>query len=99
MGKGDDVLVSRGGSIPLDLPVIGREFPIYVCVPEDEIEGVIRACPKEKVDDLVFMAEGNIELLLKKYALCGNDNTQAVINFKVSGDIMYLCSTCLYVCP
>jgi hypothetical protein len=24
-------------------------------VPEDEVEGIIRKCPKEKVDDLVFV--------------------------------------------
>lgn len=85
MGKGEDVIVTRGGAIPLELPEVGGKFPIYVCVKEDNVEEVIRSCPKEKVDDLVFMQEGCIETLLKKYALCGNDNTQAVINFKVVG--------------
>eukprot|EP00281_Chroomonas_sp_CCMP1168_P030082 CAMPEP_0206244066 /NCGR_PEP_ID=MMETSP0047_2-20121206/17950_1 /ASSEMBLY_ACC=CAM_ASM_000192 /TAXON_ID=195065 /ORGANISM="Chroomonas mesostigmatica_cf, Strain CCMP1168" /LENGTH=374 /DNA_ID=CAMNT_0053669243 /DNA_START=125 /DNA_END=1249 /DNA_ORIENTATION=+ len=83
MGKGEDRIITRGGSIPLELPDVGTEFPVYVCVKEDDVEEVIRSCPKEKVDDLVFMQEGNIELLLKKYGLCGNENTQATINFKV----------------
>lgn len=48
-----------------------------------QVESVIRSCPKNKVDDMVFVCEGNIEMLLKKYGLCGNDNTQAVLNFKI----------------
>lgn len=83
MGKGEDVIITRGGQIPLVLPEVGAEFPVYVCVREDDVEEVIRSCPKEKVDDLVFVQEGNMELLLKKYGLCGNDNTQAILNFNV----------------
>lgn len=32
---------------------------------------------------MVFLCEGNIESVLKKYGLCGNENTQAVLNFKI----------------
>ena len=81
-GGGEDLTVRRGESIPLEWK--GQtSFPIYICVPEDELEGIIRACPKEKVDDLVFISTGNIELLLKKYSLCGNDNTQIVPYFTI----------------
>jgi hypothetical protein len=48
-----------------------------------QVESIIRACPKNKVDDMVFLCEGNIEPVLKKYGLCGNENTQAVLNFKI----------------
>lgn len=30
-------------------------FPVYVCVPEWEVEAVIQATPKERKADLVFM--------------------------------------------
>eukprot|EP00282_Hemiselmis_andersenii_P035475 CAMPEP_0169443170 /NCGR_PEP_ID=MMETSP1042-20121227/9215_1 /TAXON_ID=464988 /ORGANISM="Hemiselmis andersenii, Strain CCMP1180" /LENGTH=376 /DNA_ID=CAMNT_0009554385 /DNA_START=57 /DNA_END=1187 /DNA_ORIENTATION=- len=82
-GMGEDIVVGRGGDIPIEMPNVGVEFPVYVCVPEDEVESVIRSCPKEKVDDLVFVQGGNIEMLLKKYGLCGNENTQAVLNFNI----------------
>ncbi len=29
-----------------------------VCVPNDDVEGVIKACPKDKLDDLVFVQVG-----------------------------------------
>ena len=85
LGKGDDVFVGRGGSIPMELYDVVKSFPIYVstslaepwivmtrlcwgnistsiaavlaqvCVPNDEVEGVIKSCPKDKLDDLVFV--------------------------------------------
>jgi len=74
-GSGEDVMLGRGGMIPPEVDG-NRDFPIYVCVPNDEVENIIRSCPVEKLDDLVFMQSGMLEPVLKKYALCGNDNTQ-----------------------
>jgi hypothetical protein len=46
-------------------------FPIYVCVPEWEVEGLIQACPKERRADLVFMQTACIEGLLKRCEFVG----------------------------
>jgi len=83
-GGGEDQTVVRGEAIPTELNG-ETNFPVYVCVPEDEVEGVIRACHKDKVDDLVFCQQGNIEQILKKYGLCGNENTQIVPYFSIYG--------------
>lgn len=83
LGKGDDVFVERGGSIPMELDDGVTSFPIYVCVPNDDVEGVIKSCPKDKLDDLVFVQNGMMEPLLKKYALCSVDQTQATLFFTV----------------
>jgi len=79
-GGGDDVVVGRGGKIPETHEGLDS-FPIYVCVPNSELEGVIRSCPSSKLDDLVFVQDGMIEPILKKYALCGNENTQMLPYF------------------
>jgi len=81
-GSGEDLTLRRGEEIPMEWKE-QTSFPIFVCVPEDELEGIVRSCPKEKLGDLVFVSTGNIEPLLKKYALCGNDNTQVVPYFTV----------------
>ncbi|KAJ1488852.1 hypothetical protein T484DRAFT_1782187 [Baffinella frigidus] len=82
-GNSGDVIVKRGDAIPEELADGVTDFPLYVCVPEHEVEAVIKACPQSKLDDLVFCQKGNIELLLKKYALCGNDNTQMLPYFSI----------------
>jgi len=43
-----------------------KHFPIYVCVPEEEVAAVIDSCPEEKREDLVFMSSGCLEPLLKR---------------------------------
>ena len=60
-----------------------REFPIYVCVPENEVASVIDSCPPEKREDLVFLQSGCLEPLLKSRGLCRNDQTQATLFFSV----------------
>lgn len=56
-----------------------KEFPIYVCVPEDEVESVIDACPDDKREDLVFLQSGCLEPLLKSKGLCRSEQTQATL--------------------
>lgn len=60
-----------------------KNFPIYVCVPEEEVAGVIDSCPEEKREDLVFMASGCLEPLLKTRGLCRDWQTQATLFFSV----------------
>ena len=79
-GGGDDGVVGRGGQIP-EMHEGLESFPVYVCVPTSELENVIRSCPQSKLDDLVFVQDGMIEPILKKYALCGNENTQMLPYF------------------
>lgn len=59
------------------------EFPIYVCVPEDEVAAVIDSCPPEKREDLVFMQNGCLEPLLKSRGLCRGEQTQATLYFHI----------------
>ena len=60
-----------------------KHFPIYVCVPEEEVAAVIDSCPEEKREDLVFMASGCLEPLLKSRGLCRDWQTQATLYFSV----------------
>ncbi|CAN0215170.1 unnamed protein product [Ascophyllum nodosum] len=93
MGMGEDMMLGRGEGIPEDIPgsSVGegddggmvREFPIYVCVPENEVASVIDSCPPEKREDLVFLQSGCLEPLLKSRGLCRNDQTQATLFFSV----------------
>ncbi len=76
-----DVLVGRGEALPSVLYGRGKgeayeEFPIYVCVPEWEVEEVILACPKERWADLVFMQTACMEPLLTRYGLRHQKTTQ-----------------------
>ena len=63
---------------------MSASFPIYVCVPEWEVEGVILSTPKERRADLVFMQTACLENLLKRYGLCGKKQTQCCPYFGVS---------------
>ena len=60
-----------------------KHFPIYVCVPEEEVADVIDSCPEEKREDLVFMSSGCLEPLLKSRGLCRGEQTQATLFFSV----------------
>ncbi|CAM9307511.1 unnamed protein product, partial [Ectocarpus fasciculatus] len=60
-----------------------QNFPIYVCVPEEEVAAVIDSCPDEKKEDLVFMSSGCLEPLLKARGMCRGEQTQATLYFSV----------------
>lgn len=60
-----------------------KHFPIYVCVPEEEVAAVIDSCPDEKREDLVFMSSGCLEPLLKARGMCRGEQTQATLYFTV----------------
>lgn len=76
-GDGSDVVVLRGECIPDDAP-----GPVYLCTRNDELEGIIQQCPASKREDLVFMQNGMLEPLQRKYGL--TENTRANIYFAVS---------------
>ena len=54
-----------------------------MCVPEEEVAAVIDSCPEGKREDLVFMASGCLEPLLKSRGLCRDWQTQATLYFTV----------------
>lgn len=60
-----------------------QNFPIYVCVPEEEVAAVIDSCPDNKKEDLVFMSSGCLEPLLKSRGMCRGEQTQATLYFSV----------------
>lgn len=44
---GEDIVVGRGDAIPEEMKEVGVDFPIYVCVPEDEVwrdSAISRVC-------------------------------------------------------
>ena len=43
MGNGDDVLVKRGESVPIDFP-----GPVLVCTRNDDLEAVLESTPKSR---------------------------------------------------
>lgn len=69
-GEGRDTIIGRGDTIPAD-----GTGPIYVCTRAEDLEAVITACPKGRRDDLVFLQNGMLEPILRKYSLV--DNTRA----------------------
>ncbi|CAN0259526.1 unnamed protein product [Ectocarpus sp. 12 AP-2014] len=94
MGMGEDVVLGRGEAIPDSLPCSSgrgeggetamlQNFPIYVCVPEEEVAALIDSCPDDKKEDLVFMSSGCLEPLLKSRGMCRGEQTQATLYFSV----------------
>lgn len=66
--EGDDVYLKRGEAIP------DGKGPIYICTRASELDGIISACPEHRREDLVFMQNGYLENLLRKFGL--DKNTQ-----------------------
>ncbi|KNA10710.1 hypothetical protein SOVF_141800 [Spinacia oleracea] len=56
MGNGDDLLIKRGDSVPLDF-----DGPILVCTRNDDLEGVLQLTPQSRWTDLVFFQNGMLE--------------------------------------
>ncbi|KAL2462223.1 hypothetical protein Adt_45643 [Abeliophyllum distichum] len=56
MGNGDDVVIKRGESVPLDFP-----GPILVCTRNDDLEAVLDSTPQSRWSDLVFFQNGMLE--------------------------------------
>lgn len=72
LGKGDDVVLSRGDSIPKD-----TRGPIYLCVRNDDLAGIIDACPEDRKEDLVFMQNGMLEDFWKRHGVLTGPGTPA----------------------
>ncbi|XP_061354369.1 uncharacterized protein LOC133298997 [Gastrolobium bilobum] len=77
MGTGQDLLVRRGESVPLDF-----EGPIYVCTRNDDLESVLHSTPPSRWKDLVFFQNGMLEPWLQSKGL--NDADQVLAYFAVS---------------
>mmetsp|Transcript_7602 Transcript_7602/g.20193 ORF Transcript_7602/g.20193 Transcript_7602/m.20193 type:complete len:371 (+) Transcript_7602:58-1170(+) len=71
-----DIVVRRGEPVPQ------REGPIYICTRNDDLEAVIEATPQEKRGDLVFLQNGMLDPLLRKYGLM--DNSRVNVYFAVA---------------
>ncbi|KAK1861882.1 hypothetical protein I4F81_004461 [Pyropia yezoensis] len=69
-GEGRDTIIGRGDSIPTE-----GDGPIYVCTRAEDLEAIIAACPESRRDDLVFLQNGMLEPILRKYSLV--ENTRA----------------------
>lgn len=72
---GPVTLVRRGQPIP-DQP-----GPVVVCTRNDDLQGVIDACPAARRADLVFVQNGLIEDLLREQGLA--ENTLGLLYFAV----------------
>ncbi|KAI3463492.1 hypothetical protein Pfo_020155 [Paulownia fortunei] len=77
MGSGDDVLVKRGESVPLDFA-----GPILVCTRNDDLDAVLDSTPKSRWSDLVFFQNGMLEPWFQSKGL--GDADQVLAYFAVS---------------
>lgn len=76
MGSGTDVIVQRGEVIS------GPQGPIVVCTRNDDLEGIVKATPVERREDLVFIQNGMLQSWLDSQGL--GDNTQVLVYFAVA---------------
>ncbi|KMT03790.1 hypothetical protein BVRB_8g189350 [Beta vulgaris subsp. vulgaris] len=77
MGNGDDLLIKRGESVPLDFP-----GPILVCTRNDDLEAVLQVTPQARWSDLVFFQNGMLEPWFREKGL--GDPDQVLAYFAVS---------------
>ncbi|GBG84846.1 hypothetical protein CBR_g39222 [Chara braunii] len=77
MGKGDDVVVRRGGMISPD-----GQGPILVCTRNADLDAVVEATPPSRREDLVFFQNGMIEPWLASKGL--EKNTVVLVYFAVA---------------
>ncbi|GMH14133.1 hypothetical protein Nepgr_015974 [Nepenthes gracilis] len=77
MGNGDDLLVKRGESVPLDFA-----GPILVCTRNDDLDAVLQATPQSRWNDLVFFQNGMLEPWFNDKGL--GDADQVLAYFAVS---------------
>ncbi|KAK7389468.1 hypothetical protein VNO78_24542 [Psophocarpus tetragonolobus] len=77
MGSGQDLLVCRGESVPLNF-----DGPIFVCTRNDDLESVLQSTPPSRWADLVFFQNGMMEPWLESKGL--EDANQVLAYFAVS---------------
>ncbi|XP_059641292.1 uncharacterized protein LOC132283370 [Cornus florida] len=77
MGNGQDLLVKRGESVPLDF-----SGPIFVCTRNDDLEAVLQSTPHSRWKDLVFFQNGMLEPWFHSKGL--GDAEQVLAYFAVS---------------
>mmetsp|Transcript_6050 Transcript_6050/g.10752 ORF Transcript_6050/g.10752 Transcript_6050/m.10752 type:complete len:342 (-) Transcript_6050:1650-2675(-) len=67
LGNEQDLVLKRGDSIPKDHP-----GPIYICTRNSDLASIIESCPDEKRKDLIFLQNGMLDPLLRRYDLTSN---------------------------
>ncbi|XP_027344715.1 uncharacterized protein LOC113857150 isoform X2 [Abrus precatorius] len=77
MGTGQDLLVRRGESVPLNF-----EGPIFVCTRNDDLDSVLQSTPPSRWTDLVFFQNGMLEPWFESKGL--SDANQVLAYFAVS---------------
>lgn len=77
IGNGQDFLVKRGESVPLDF-----EGPILVCTRNDDLDAVLEATPPSRWNDLVFFQNGMLEPWFQSKGL--GDANQVLAYFAIS---------------
>ncbi|KAK7349087.1 hypothetical protein VNO77_06168 [Canavalia gladiata] len=77
MGSGQDLIVRRGESVPLDF-----QGPILVCTRNDDLQSVLQSTPPSRWNDLVFFQNGMLEPWLESKGL--SDANQVLAYFAVS---------------
>ncbi|XP_038896695.1 uncharacterized protein LOC120084958 isoform X1 [Benincasa hispida] len=77
MGNGEDFLVKRGESVPLDF-----SGPILVCTRNDDLEAVLEATPRSRWNDLVFFQNGMLDPWYESKGL--DDANQVLAYFAIS---------------
>jgi hypothetical protein len=85
MGMGDDVVLTPGQALPLELGG-NAEYPIYITVPPNQLQSFLSNLSddyKNRWEDFVFfsggLSYGNIEDILKENGLCRDTMTQAIM--------------------
>ncbi|XP_076893597.1 uncharacterized protein LOC143545632 [Bidens hawaiensis] len=78
LGAGDDSMVKRGESVPVDFP-----GPILVCTRNDDLDAVLQLTPHSRWNaDLVFFQNGMLEPWLQSKGL--DDANQVLAYFAIS---------------
>ncbi|KAJ1425713.1 hypothetical protein SESBI_10785 [Sesbania bispinosa] len=77
MGNGQDLLIKRGDSVPLDF-----EGPVLVYTRNDDLDSMLQSTPPFRWTDLVFFLNGMLEPYLESKGL--NDSDQVLAYFVVS---------------
>jgi len=75
--SGTTLLLKRGDVIPSD----NEGTPILIATRNDSLEPIIKACPPNRLKDLVFLQNGYMDSFLEEQGLI--DNTQSLLYFSV----------------
>jgi hypothetical protein len=75
----NSILLKRGDTISSDKEKEGT--PIFIATRNDSLDGIIEDCPKNRLQDLVFLQNGYLDSYLESKGL--SDNTQCLLYLSV----------------